>query len=103
MQTLSTSVRSVSPQMTLTIPSCRSVFIPWAIEAFRTFVTGIRGTGQLVLIKTTPGNAGGVAELVDHLDRPEIVGTVAGDDTILVVVDAEGHRKKIEDVFLALI
>ncbi len=71
--------------------------------AFRTFVTGIRGTGQLVLIKTTPGNAGGVAELVDHLDRPEMVGTVAGDDTILVVVDAESHRKKIEDVFLALI
>ena len=71
--------------------------------AFRTFVTGIRGTGQLVLIKTTPGNAAGVAGLVDRLARPEIVGTVAGDDTILVVVDREEHRKKIEDVFLGLL
>jgi len=71
--------------------------------AFRTFVTGIRGTGQLILIKTTPGNAAGVAGLVDHLDRPEIVGTVAGDDTILVVIDREEHRKKIEDVFLGLL
>jgi transcriptional regulator of arginine metabolism len=71
--------------------------------AFRTFVTGIRGTAQLVLIKTTPGNAAGVAGLVDRLDRPEILGTVAGDDTILVVVDREEHRKKIEDVFLGLL
>lgn len=71
--------------------------------AFRTFVTGIRGTAQFVLIKTTPGNAAGVAGLVDRLDRPEILGTIAGDDTILVVVDREEHRKKIEDVFLGLL
>lgn len=71
--------------------------------AFRTFVTGIRGTAMLVLIKTTPGNAAGVAGLVDRLERPEIIGTVAGDDTILVVVDREEHRKKIEDVFLSLL
>jgi transcriptional regulator of arginine metabolism len=71
--------------------------------AFRTFVTGIRGTAQLVLVRTTPGNAAGVAGLVDRLARPEILGTVAGDDTILVVVDREEHRKKIEDVFLGLL
>ncbi len=35
MQTLRTSLRSVSPAMTLTMPSCRSVFIPCAIDAFR--------------------------------------------------------------------
>lgn len=70
---------------------------------FKTFVTGIRGTAQLVLVKTTPGNAAGVAVLIDRLERPEILGTVAGDDTILVVVDREEHRKKIEDVFLALL
>ena len=58
---------------------------------------------MLVLIKTTPGNAAGVAGLVDRLERPEIIGTVAGDDTILVVVDREEHRKKIEDVFLSLL
>jgi transcriptional regulator of arginine metabolism len=71
--------------------------------AFRTFVTGIRGTAQMILVKTTPGNAAGVAGLVDRLERPEILGTVAGDDTILVVVDREEHRKKIEDVFLGLL
>jgi transcriptional regulator of arginine metabolism len=71
--------------------------------AFRTFVTGIRGTAQMVLVKTTPGNAAGVAGLIDGLGRSEILGTVAGDDTILVVVDREEHRKKIEDVLLGLL
>jgi transcriptional regulator of arginine metabolism len=71
--------------------------------AFRTFVTGIRGTAQMILVKTTPGNAAGVAGLVDRLERPEILGTVAGDDTILVVVDREEHRKNVENVFLGLL
>jgi len=71
--------------------------------AFRTFVTGIRGTAQLVLVKTTPGNAAGIAGLIDRLEQPEILGTVAGDDTILLVLDREEHRKKIEDVFLGLL
>jgi len=71
--------------------------------AFRTFVTGIRGTAQMVLVKTTPGNAAGIAGLLDRIERPEILGTVAGDDTILVVVDREEHRKKVEDVFLGLL
>ncbi|MCX6560047.1 MAG: arginine repressor, partial [Candidatus Aminicenantes bacterium] len=32
---------------------------------FRDFVVGINGTSHLVLVKTTPGNAGGVASLID--------------------------------------
>jgi transcriptional regulator of arginine metabolism len=70
--------------------------------AFKTFVTGIRGTAMLILVKTTPGNAAGVAGLVDRIERPEILGTVAGDDTILVIVDREEHRKRVEDVFRTL-
>jgi len=71
--------------------------------AFKTFVTGIRGTAMLILIKTTPGNAAGVAGLIDRMERPEILGTVAGDDTVLVIVDREAHRRKVEDVFRALL
>lgn len=63
---------------------------------FRSLVTGVRGTGALVLVKTTPGNAAGIASLIDALGHPHILGTVAGDDTILVVADGEAHRRGVE-------
>lgn len=66
---------------------------------FRSLVTGVRGTGALVLVKTTPGNAAGIASLIDALGHPQILGTVAGDDTILVVADGEAHRRGVEKEF----
>jgi transcriptional regulator of arginine metabolism len=69
---------------------------------FRNFVTDVMGTENLVLVKTSPGNANGVASLIDGLKRKEILGTVAGDDTILIVVDQKGNRKKVETSFREL-
>lgn len=66
---------------------------------FKNFVTDIKSTENLVLIKTSPGNANGVASLIDALRREEILGTVAGDDTILVVVDGREHRKAVTKSF----
>ncbi len=39
----------------------------------------------LMLVKTIPGNANTVAYFIDSMQRYEIAGTIAGDDTILVV------------------
>ena len=66
---------------------------------FRDFVTDIRSTQSLLLVKTSPGNANGVASLIDGLRSPDILGTVAGDDTILVIVDTEAHRRTVEQMF----
>jgi len=63
---------------------------------FHNFVTDVKGTKNLILIKTTPGNAQGVASLIDGVTRSEILGTVAGDDTILVVIDTDKNRERIE-------
>lgn len=63
---------------------------------FRSLVSGVKGTGPLVLVKTSPGNAAGIAALIDALDHPHILGTVAGDDTILVVADGEDKRRSVE-------
>jgi transcriptional regulator of arginine metabolism len=40
---------------------------------------------NLVVLKTAPGHASSVATSLDGEDWPEVVGTIAGDDTILVV------------------
>jgi transcriptional regulator of arginine metabolism len=66
---------------------------------FRTFVSAVKGTGPLLLVKTSPGNAAGIAALIDALDHPHILGTVAGDDTILVVADGEDKRRAVEKEF----
>jgi transcriptional regulator of arginine metabolism len=70
---------------------------------FRSFVVDIKGTGQLLLVKTSPGNANGVASLIDSLRKEGILGTIAGDDTILVVAANERKRKDIEREFSSLL
>jgi transcriptional regulator of arginine metabolism len=49
------------------------------------FVNDVRLAGQLVVVRTPPGHAHGVARAIDLLQHPNVVGSVAGDDTILVI------------------
>jgi arginine repressor len=41
---------------------------------------------NIIIIKTLPGTAQAVASTIDHVKWPRIIGTVAGDDNIIVVV-----------------
>jgi transcriptional regulator of arginine metabolism len=70
---------------------------------FSNFLTDIKSTGNLILLKASPGNANGIASLIDGLQREEILGTVAGDDTVLVVIDNARNRKKLEKEFAQLL
>jgi transcriptional regulator of arginine metabolism len=49
------------------------------------FVEDIRIAQNLLVLRTPPGHANVVAVALDRADWPEITGTVAGDDTILVI------------------
>jgi len=66
---------------------------------FLNFVREIKDTGNLILIKTPPGEAQAVARVIDLAEMEHILGTVAGDDTILVVVDNVEDAKKIKKKF----
>ena len=46
----------------------------------------INFTGNLGVIKTRPGYASSIAYNIDNSDIPEILGTIAGDDTIVIAV-----------------
>lgn len=63
------------------------------------FLYDVRIAQNLIVIKTTPGGANSLAVALDRSQWPEIVGTVAGDDTILVVTPdnagAEELKRKI--------
>lgn len=55
------------------------------------FVVSMQGSGNLVVVHTPPGTANVVARGIDEAVLEDVVGTVAGDDTILVVA-REGVR-----------
>lgn len=63
----------------------------------------INQADNLLVVKTMPGNAMAVASLIDHLDWEEIVGTIGGDDTILVISRDEATASWISERFLEML
>jgi transcriptional regulator of arginine metabolism len=63
-------------------------------NAFREFVTAIENGEAFFLVKTLPGRANAVGIAIDEARRPELAGTIAGDDTILVLVRRARDREK---------
>ena len=62
------------------------------IRIFNESILSIAGAGNLIGLKTLTGSASAAAEAIDGFQWPEIIGTIAGDNTILVII------KNIEDV-----
>ena len=54
-------------------------------------IESIDANENLVVIKTLPGRAQGVAEIIDNMHHPAILGTIGGDNTIFVSPSAVGR------------
>jgi len=54
-------------------------------QRFKLFVRDLDRGDNLLVVNTDEGHASGIAYVIDKLDRDEIVGTLAGQNTILVV------------------
>jgi transcriptional regulator of arginine metabolism len=55
------------------------------VRLLRELLTDAAGSGNLVVLRTPPGAAQFLASALDRSGLPDVVGTIAGDDTILVV------------------
>ncbi|MEV4533079.1 arginine repressor [Asanoa sp. NPDC049518] len=55
------------------------------IRLLRELLTGVDASGNIAVLRTPPGAAQFLASALDRTGLPEVVGTIAGDDTILVV------------------
>jgi transcriptional regulator of arginine metabolism len=63
------------------------------------YVRGIDRVRELVVIRTAPGQAGILGIVIDRAALPEVAGTVAGDDTLLVIVrDVKRARAFVQDI-----
>ncbi len=60
------------------------------------FVRKIERAKNLIVVRTPPGNAQGVAHGVDEVAWPEVMGTIAGDDTILLICRNDGDATAVE-------
>jgi transcriptional regulator of arginine metabolism len=65
----------------------KRVFGEWVVE--------VANSATLVVVRTPPGSAHVVASAIDRAGLADIVGTVAGDDTILVVASEEAGGAKV--------
>ena len=66
---------------------------------FRDCVLSVKAAQNLVVIKTLAGNGANAGAVVDKIDHDDIVGSVAGDDTLLVVCnDNEGAATVVEKI-----
>jgi transcriptional regulator of arginine metabolism len=59
----------------------RRVFGDWVVE--------VAASGNLVVLRTPPGSAHVVGSALDRAALPAVLGTVAGDDTLIIVVAEE--------------
>ena len=69
------------------------------VRMFKDSVLSINFANNIIVIKTLSGSANVAAEAIDSMRLPQILGTMAGDNTILVVVRNEEEAEKTVEVF----
>lgn len=67
------------------------------------FLQDVLRAQNLVVLKTSPGNANSVAIALDKEQWPEVIGTIAGDDTILVIAPDTPTAEAVQEKLLGLL
>lgn len=76
-------------------PVVGDVLQPPLEQVLPTLLVSLDGVGNLLVIRTPAGSANAVGSAIDRQGWREIVGTVAGDDTVLIVTRSERARRAV--------
>jgi transcriptional regulator of arginine metabolism len=80
------------------LPAAEDALTPSHFEDVRAFIKGYRAAGPaLTVLRTTTGAAQSVAIAIDKAHWPEIVGTIAGDDTIFIATESARAQRRLHD------
>lgn len=71
-------------------------------QVLPTLLVSVEGTGPIIVIKTATGGAPAVAAALDQAGWKEIIGTLAGDDTLLIIARNPRMRQLVEARLAAL-
>jgi transcriptional regulator of arginine metabolism len=72
----------------------RRVLSEWLVE--------VSFSGPVVVLRTPPGSAHVVGSAIDRAGLPDVLGTVAGDDTLMVIASAKAGGGKVASMFTEL-
>lgn len=67
------------------------------VNIFKHAVQSIVYAGNIIVIKTMPGSANIAGMMLDRLENPDILGCVAGDDTVMAVTKSEAVAQQISE------
>jgi transcriptional regulator of arginine metabolism len=67
------------------------------------FLLDVLRAQNMVVLKTSPGHANSVAVALDREQWPEVMGTIAGDDTILVITPDNATSEAVQDKLVQLL
>lgn len=84
------------------VPSAAVNYISRLHRAMTELVVSVQGSVNLIVLRTPPGGAMMVASAIDEAGWPEILGSVGGDDTIMVVVRSADEMPVVKQRFLDL-
>src|SRR5262249_37442736 len=71
--------------------------------ALREYLVDVRVAQNLIVLRTPPAAANALASALDRAEWPDIVGTIAGDDTILVVTPDSAAARKLRERLLTFL
>jgi transcriptional regulator of arginine metabolism len=103
--TLSRDIRELGLAKTANcyIPLPAETTGPQLEDVVNEFLQDIRLAQNQIVLKTSPGNASSLAVVLDREEMDEVVGTLAGDDTVLVITPDAGTAQKLRERLLKLI
>ena len=70
-----------------------------SLRCFRETIISTAHAGNLIVIKTLSGCGNAAAEAIDWLELDHVVGSIAGDNTMLIIVDKEENVAEIISLF----
>jgi transcriptional regulator of arginine metabolism len=73
----------------------RAAVRPDLAQILPTLLVSVDGVGPFLVLKTASGSAGAVTEALDQAGWGEIMGTIAGDDTVLVITRSQRLREAV--------
>lgn len=78
--------------------------LPFAISEdkvstlLKAFILSVKSSGNLIVVKTLEGHASACGMAIDNLSISGMIGSVAGDDTLLIVADGNETAKTVEEI-----
>jgi len=89
-------VKTAAGYKPLNTGSGEAAALPPLGRALREYLLDLRPASNLLVLKTPPGGAQPLAAAVDAEKMKEIAGTIAGDDTILIITPSRGARTTVQ-------